>query len=140
EVAVNTHGSEWRVGEKLQREIERAGFKLNDSKTRMSLHRSRQTVTGLVVTVKPNITQDNYRSARAMCHALFKTGEYYRPDDEETTSSLNPLEGILSHIHFVKARRDRKIKVNKLAEKEGEFRPSHGPVELYRQFLFYKHF
>lgn len=142
EIAVNTHGAEWSVGDKLRREIGRAGFKLNDSKTRMSLRRSRQTVTGLVVNAKPNINQNYYRSVRAMCHALFKTGEYHRPDDdgEETISGLNPLEGMLSHIHFVKARRDRKVKVNRLAEKSGEFRPPLAPIELYRKFLFYKHF
>jgi hypothetical protein len=142
EIAVNIRGSEWIIGEKLRREIENAGFTLNDRKTRMSLRRSRQTVTGLVVNAKPNISQDYWRYVRAMCHALFSTGQYQRSRTgaSETISSLDPLEGMLSHIYFVKARKDRRPKANKLAEKAGEFRPPKAPMELYKRFLFYKHF
>ena len=142
EIAVNVHGAEWTVGKRLNKEIERAGFKLNPGKTRMSLRQSRQTVTGLVVNSKANINQDYYRAARSMCHALFATGSYYRHSDEdmEPVESTNPLEGMLSHIYFVKHRSDRKDKVNRLAVKAGEFHPPRAPVDLYRKFLFYKHF
>ena len=60
-----------------------------------------------------------------MCNALFQTGSYFRPsvDPADVTDNLNPLEGTLSHICFVKARRDRKPKVNKLAKAAGEFHP-----------------
>ena len=142
EIAVNSKGSSWKAGEKLCCEIERAGFDLNSSKTRMSLKQSRQTVTGLVVNAKPNISQDYYRTARAMCHALFKTGQYHRQlaIGCETTGDLNPLEGMLSYIYFVKVRKDRKPHVNRFLEKAGEFRPSQAAVELYKRFLFFKHF
>ncbi len=142
EIAVNVHSSEWIAGKRLCKEIERAGFKLNVGKTRMSLHHSRQTVTGLVVNSKANINQGYYRSVHAMCHSLFRKGTYHRPvaENDEQTASLKPLEGMLSHIYFVKARRDRKHKVNQLAIKAGEFLPPHAPVDLYRKFLFYKHF
>jgi hypothetical protein len=108
----------------------------------MSLRRSRQTVTGLVVNDKANINQDYYRAARAMCHSLFKTGYYFKPgnDATSTTDNLNPLEGTLSHIYFVKARRDRKPKINKLAKAAGEFNPPRAPEDLYRKFLFYRYF
>lgn len=142
EIAVNVHGAEWRVGDKLQKEVEDAGFKLNVGKTRMSLRCSRQTVTGLVVNAKANIRQEYYRSVRAMCNSIFQTGAYRRPlaGSEETTSILTPLEGMLSHIYLVKARRDRPQKVNRLAINAGEFHPPQAPVKLYRSFLFYKHF
>lgn len=142
EIAVNVHGSEWVVGKRLNKQIERTGFKLNDGKTRMSLRQSRQTVTGLVVNSKVNINIDYYRIVRSMCHSLFRTGSYYRKTeaDPEPIGSLNPLEGMLSHIYFVKARRDRKPKVNRFAVKAGEFEPPHAPVDLYRKFLLYKHF
>jgi len=141
-IAVNVHGAEWKVGRKLRQEIEGAGFKLNETKTRMSLRCSRQTVTGLVVNAKPNIKQDYYRGVRSMCHSLFRNGEYHRrvAEREDTTNALTPLEGMLSHIYFVKARRDRAYKVNKLAIEAAEFRPPRAPVELYRKFLKYKHF
>lgn len=142
EIAVNTHDGEWKVGDKLLAEIERTGFKLNSVKTRMSYRRSRQTVTGLVVNTKPNISQDYYRSVRAMCNSVFQAGEYHRGGAEsaETMNNLRPLEGMLSHIYFVKARRDRSSKTNKAAIMAGEFRQPQAAIELYRRFLFYRHF
>ncbi|MEO1221919.1 MAG: retron Ec67 family RNA-directed DNA polymerase/endonuclease [Pseudomonadota bacterium] len=142
EIAVNVHGAGWEVGKKLSKEIEKSGFFINPVKTRMSLRRSRQTVTGLVVNERANITQDYYRAARAMCNSLFQTGLYYKAGDDptDTIDNLNHLEGTLSHIYFVKARRDRKPKVNKLARAAGEFSPPRAPEDLYRKFLFYKYF
>ncbi len=126
----------------LRKEIEGAGFKLNPTKTRMTLRQSRQSVTGLVVNAKPNISQDYYRLVRAMCNSVFQTGEYYREvaGTTEVLNSLNPLEGMLSYIYFLKARRDRSPKVNRLSAKEGEFKIPHAPIKLYRKFLFYKYF
>ncbi len=141
EIARELAGAEWEVGQRLAELIEGTGFRLNPSKTRMSLRRSRQTVTGLVVNEKPNIRQSYYRTVRAMCHAVFETGQWYRPvsgpdDAPEMIDSLRPLEGMLSHIHFVKARRDRSHKANK----DAGYAAPRAPVDLYRQFLFYKHF
>lgn len=142
EIAVNVHGADWDVGAKLRKTIDKTGFFINPAKTRMSLRQSRQTVTGLVVNAKANINQDYYRAARAMCNSLFQTGYYFRPGDDpaDATDKLGPLEGRLSHIHFVKARRDRDPKINKLAKAAGEFHPPRAPEELYRKFLFYKYF
>jgi RNA-directed DNA polymerase len=142
EVAVNVHSALWEVGNKLRATIEETGFVIQPTKTRMSLLRSRQTVTGLVVNDKVNINQNYYRSVRAMCNALFQTGSYVKPGDspKDATEVLSALEGALSHIYFVKARRDRKAAINKLAKSAGEFSPPRAPEELYRKFLFYKYF
>jgi hypothetical protein len=142
EIAVNVNGADWEVASKLKKTIEKTGFFINPAKTRMSLRRSRQTVTGLVVNDKANINQDYYRTARAMCNALFQTGSYFKPGHvlADATDNLNPLEGTLSHIYFVKARRDRHPMVNKLAKAAGEFYPPRAPEDLYRKFLFYKYF
>lgn len=142
EIAINVHGADWDISAKLKTVIEKTSFFINPGKTRMSLRRSRQTVTGLVVNDKANINQDYYRSARAMCNALFQTGKYHKPGNDAAGASdnLNPLEGMLSHIYFVKARRDRHPRVNKLAVAAGEFRSPRAPEELYRKFLFYKYF
>jgi RNA-directed DNA polymerase len=107
----------------------------------MSLRRSRQSVTGLVVNQKPNIRQDYYRTVRAICQSVFNTGQWNRPvqnedDTPEMIDNLRPLEGMLSHIHFVKDRRDRSHKDNKAAG----FKGPKAPAELYRKFLVYKHF
>lgn len=142
EIAKNDGTGLWIEGKRLRNEIDRSGFKLNPKKTRMNLRQSRQTVTGLVVNSKPNIPQDYYRLVRAMCNSLFRTGEYKHAfkSNTENTTNTNPLEGMLSHIHYLKTRKDRKPGVNKYAIKAGEFKPPHAPVELYRKFLFYKHF
>ena len=95
----------------MVKKIGDAGFKINVDKTRMHCRGSRQLVTGLVVNEKSNIRSEYYRRARAMCDSLFQTGQYYRtrtpqddPDEQpvpDLTDSLNPLEGILSHIYMV---------------------------------------
>jgi RNA-directed DNA polymerase len=141
EIAEALAGAEWKVGKRLHEVIEGAGYRLNTDKTRMSLRRSRQSVTGLVVNTKINIRQDYYRVVRAMCDSVFETGMWHKPAPGATTepemiTSLRPLEGMLSHINFVKARLDRSPKTNKLSA----FSPPKAPVELYRRFLFYKHF
>ncbi len=143
EIAVETGGGKWVVGEKLEHAIKSTGFTINASKTRMSLKQSRQTVTGLVVNKKVNIKKEYYLNARAMCHTLFKDGEYYIPHDKnKLTENLNHLEGTLSHIYFVKGRRDRSYKINKFFtnKKPPEFIPPKIPKKLYKSFLFYKHF
>ena len=141
EIARELAGPNWEPGHRLVEAIDGCGFQLNPAKTRMSLSRSRQTVTGLVVNSKPNIRQDYYRTVRAMCESIFMTGQWHRPitDSNATPTSSNnlkPVEGMLSHIHFVKARRDRTQKQNK----DANFTTPRAPVELYKDFLFYKNF
>jgi RNA-directed DNA polymerase len=142
EIAENVKAADWEVGAPLRARIEATGFAINPSKTRMSLRQSRQTVTGLVVNAKPNIKQEYYRAARSMCNSLFQKGYYFRPGENpgNVTDKLGPLEGTLSHIHFVKARRDRPPRVNKLGKAAGEFHPPRAPQDLYRKFLYYKYF
>ena len=144
EIAIEMGGGKWVVGKKLENAIKSTGFTINSSKTRMSLKQSRQTVTGLVVNKKVNIKKEYYLNARAMCHTLFKDGEYYIPHDKNKIkiSNLNHLEGTLSHIYFVKGRRDRSYKINKFFTEKSptEFIPPKIFKKLYKSFLFYKHF
>jgi hypothetical protein len=132
--------SEWVLGKKLGDTIKAAGFSINENKTRMQCRTGRQLVTGLTVNEKVNVRPDYYRRARAMCHSLFTTGEYYLepivansevpPANEK---SLLPLEGILSHIFHVKDT----IDTRKLAEKSKEPTASRA---LHAKFLFFKYF
>jgi RNA-directed DNA polymerase len=137
---------EWQLGAELRGKIEHSGFKINDKKTRMQFRGSRQVTTGLMVNEKVNIRPEYWRVARQMCQALFTTGSYYRmvpatlmgggrddPAVKNELKSLNPLEGILSHIFQVKDHADlREAKVKR--EEPAAAR------ELYRRFLFYKNF
>ena len=67
----------WQLGLPLMKEIQQAGFKVNNDKTRMQRRGSRQITTGLIVNKKVNIRSEYYRTARAICNRLFSTGEYY---------------------------------------------------------------
>lgn len=148
EVAVPVPGSEykWVLGQALSQEVERAGFRVNPSKTRMQYKCSRQVVTGLLVNQKPNIRPEYYRTARSMCNSLFGTGRYFRkvpaalaggsPNEDDIKvefTDLAPLGGILSHIHHVRESTDSRTPT------ERKVRPT-ATRELYRRFLFYKNF
>ena len=142
DIAEDLGGGVWKVGEKLQKEVVGSGFTLNNNKTRMSLKKSRQTVTGLVVNEKVNINQRYYRITRTMCHALFTTGMYYHQSSNNgsPTQDLSVINGRLAHIHFVKTRKDRPYDINKSARSKKEFSEPEGPTNLYKKFLFYKYF
>lgn len=137
---------EWMLGAGLLKEIAKAGFEVNPTKTRMQFRGSRQVTTGLLVNVKPNIRPEYYRNARAMCCSLFKIGIYYRMMPEtlaggkpteveikEDITTLAHLEGVLSHIHYV---RDQ-VDTRKSSEKKKD---STATRKLYSKFLFYKNF
>ncbi len=129
-------GAEWALGQELIAKVSNAGFSINPAKTRMQCKPSRQLVTGLTVNVKVNVRAQYYRYARAMCASLFKTGSYSLPAINGTDppiSTLAKLEGILSHIYFVKDtadRRELKVKVDD---------PTAART-LYKHFLFFKYF
>jgi RNA-directed DNA polymerase len=124
--------SEWQVGENLEKIITRSGFKINKTKTRMQYRESRQSVTGLIVNRHVNIRKEYYRNARAMCNALLRTGTFILPKTTEK-GSFKQLEGILSHIHYVKHLSDYR------SDEEKKKKPS-GINKLYAQFLRYKCF
>lgn len=133
----------WRLSDELIGKITGCGFAIHNAKTRMHFRGSRQMVTGLVVNEKVNIRSDYYRRSRAMCDALFQTGQYFtstlppQSDDEEPkpelTKSLNPLEGILSYIYAITQSEERRD-IQDQRQKPRAIR------KLYRRFLFYKYF
>ena len=142
-----TSGSpKWVLRDELTKAIKRAGFSVNPAKTRMQFRTSRQLVTGLTVNAKVNIRPEYYRWARAMCHRLFETGVYHRPvgaksvpsqpnGQPELIESLNPLEGILSHIHHVKDAADARDKQEKKKKENAT-----AARKLYARFLKYRYF
>lgn len=138
--------AEWQLGAELRGKIEHSGFKINDKKTRMQFRASRQVTTGLMVNEKVNSRQEYWRAARHMCQALFTTGVYYRmvpaalmggppgdPPVKEEITSLNPIGGILAHIHQVKEHAD-------LRESRAKRQNPSAARSLYWRFLFYKNF
>lgn len=118
--------------EELSKEIKRAGFSINDKKTRVQYKDSHQEVTGIVVNKKLNVNRDYYKKTRAMAHQLYKEGEYFI--DGENKGTLNQLEGRFSFINQL----DRYN--NKLESGRHQFENLKGHERSYSQFLFYKYF
>lgn len=90
------------IGNTLRKEIERAGFEINDKKTRVQFCDSRQDVTGLVVNEKVNIKREYWRTTRSMCHKLFTTGAYIKiTPNGEVEGTIGELQGRLNFIDSV---------------------------------------
>ena len=146
-IAIIKNENDWVVGKSLKKEIEKMGFSVNVKKTSMQYKTSRQMTTGLIVNEKVNIKKEYYKKARSMCHELFSTGEFYinkeiavpettqnkSGEDDKGNGTLNQLEGILSFIYQVKFS-------HYIYNDKGKRVKPTAITELYRNFLFYKHF
>jgi retron-type reverse transcriptase/5S rRNA maturation endonuclease (ribonuclease M5) len=137
--------NQWLVGHEIEKIINNSGFKVNPVKTRLQFRPSRQVVTGLIVNKKVNIKSEYYRYARSMCHSLFSKGTFTLPNQTEP-ATLSQLQGILSHIYFIKdfARTpEEKAKRKLLLEiaKKDKKRPKlDSATELYSKFLYFRYF
>ena len=146
ELAAPTPGTAgtWSLGSSLIAAIGRAGFEVNDTKTRMQVRGSRQITTGLVVNEKVNIRFEYYREARAMSASLFRTGSYYRmvpaslaggtPGDldvKQVIPDLAMLQSVLDHIYRVRNSVDRRSGPEKKENATATRQPYH-------RFLSYK--
>lgn len=135
------------IGKSLKREINRADFEINNSKTRLFYKDSRQEVTGLVSNKKPSVKPEYYRKVRAQCHKLFKDGYFFQKvNGVEVDGDINKLEGKLSFIdqidHYNRLREKPPLsKYYKLHDygiiKDGLL---NGREKTYSKFLFYKFF
>ena len=104
--------AQWSPGRKLNNEIKASGFLVNASKTRMQYAQSRQTVTGLVVNKKINVTAEFARDTRAMVHSYVTKGSFYirRVETDangekkivKDVGTAAQILGRLSHIRNVK--------------------------------------
>lgn len=132
----------WEPGDTLTKVIQRSGFSINPSKTRMQYSASRQDVTGLVVNSKVNVRREYEKTVRAMVHHVCTTGGFYRkeylPDllgdmiEVQSPGTLNQLQGRLSFVHDVK--RSNWSKTNPQPKNRV------GYEKTYRSFLFYRYF
>lgn len=93
---------EYIPGRKLRNDVRRAGFELNDKKTRIQYRDSRQDVTGLVVNQKPNVKSEYWRTVKSQCHSLFKNGVFTKTvNGVLVEGSVFELEGQLNFIDQV---------------------------------------
>lgn len=134
-------------GKRLKNEIERAGFSINDRKTRIQYKNSRQDVTGLVVNKKPNIKNEYWRTARAKCNSLFKNGRFTtQKNGIEVEGNINELEGQLNFIdqvdHYNRMRQKPPLTPEYALKTIGKSTNVllSGREKTFSQFLFYKFF
>ncbi|MCA8320093.1 retron Ec67 family RNA-directed DNA polymerase/endonuclease [Burkholderia cepacia] len=142
---------EWDAGADLVRIVGRAGFRLNDRKTRLQYHGSRQEVTGLVVNATLNTRVEYRHVARAMVHKLMTTGAFKRKrfvQNEDGTWALaevdgkiEELNGMLSFIDSVDLyKRRRQLKEVERDKSLVTLKDLSATERYYGDFLFYKNF
>jgi hypothetical protein len=137
----------YTAGKRLKSEIEHAGFCINEKKTRIQYKDSRQDVTGLIVNKKPNTKKEYWRTARAKCNTLFKTGKFTSvKGDVELEGNLNELEGQLSFIdqvdHYNRVRQKAPLKPEYVLKHVGSNTTwlLSGREQTFSRFMFYRLF
>ncbi|MCL9685749.1 retron Ec67 family RNA-directed DNA polymerase/endonuclease [Legionella maioricensis] len=126
----------WSLNKNIENIVARSGFQINPLKTRLQIQLSRQIVTGLVVNKKINVKNEYYRSARAMCHALFSTGSFFLLGDQSKFGTLQQLNGILGYIYFIKQKNHCN---GGSCHKKTAIEP-HNITNLYSRFLYFRYF
>lgn len=134
-------------GKRFRSEIRRAGFEINNKKTRVLYKDSRQEVTGLVANKKPNVKYEYWRTAKSQCHSLFKTGTFTKEvSGKKLKGSINELEGQLNFIdqvdRFNRARLHKKLDPNYLPKNHGNKKDEllSGREKTFSRFLYYRWF
>jgi len=145
QIATRISGSEhsWGPGDELSRLIEKCGFALNPTKTRMQYRDSRQEVTGLVVNSKINVRREYRHVVRAMVHRLFTSGSFDferrtvdalgAPTIDRTPGRPNQLHGMLGFI-------DGLDLFNEKTHPEVKDLPATNKKLIYRRFILFKEF
>ncbi|WP_421183502.1 retron Ec67 family RNA-directed DNA polymerase/endonuclease [Aeromonas dhakensis] len=144
---MSIEAGEYIVGRKLRGIIKRAGFSLNEKKTRIQFKDSRQDVTGLVVNKKPNVKSEYWRTVKSQCHSLFKNGNFtVKKGCDIVEGSISELEGRLNFIDQIDLynRRRQQPKINPeiaLCEPGINTRTLlNGREKTFSRFLYYCYF
>lgn len=135
-------------GKRLKNEIRRAGFEINNSKTRILYKDSRQDVTGLVANKKPSVKHEYWRTVKAQCHTLFKTGSFTKKENGLILKgNINELEGQLNfidQIDYYNRLRVRKIKLDPNYQPRSHSQKKdlllNGRERTFSRFLYYRWF
>ncbi|HGJ5898325.1 retron Ec67 family RNA-directed DNA polymerase/endonuclease [Arsenophonus apicola] len=138
------------LGSRLVNEITKAGFKVNDAKTRLAYKSSRQEVTGLTVNQIVNVDRRYAKKVRALAQTLYSTGKYKLPDKNGNMilGNLARLEGMFSFINFIDKSNNIENKKNKQPEKYVKVQEKLNGYRLrlnarekaYSKFIYYKYF
>lgn len=117
--------------EQLHHELSRAGFRMNEKKTRLIYRDSRQDVTGITVNKKLGIRSDFVRATRAMAHRLYTQGRF---EIDGKSGTIDMLEGRFAFIDQLDHYN------NKFDGMRHNHRELNGREKQYQAFLFFKYF
>ena len=127
----------WIVGNEFKKIIQKSGFQLNESKTRMQYRNGRQDVTGLVVNHKVNVSKTYRSTVRAMVHNLRRNGTFQlpHPEGKGSTGQSDQLQGMLAYVNQVEL---YNRKIYKLSNPP--YPTYSGRERLFRSFLYFNVF
>lgn len=112
-------------------DINKAGFQINEKKTRLLFRDSRQEVTGLVVNKKVNVNRKYIKQTKAMAHSLYKTGTFSIDNVEGTINQLEGRFAFIDQLDYYNNKLDKsKHDSYHLCRREKD----------YRAFIFFKYF
>lgn len=123
----------------ISKEVEKAGFCINQKKTRLFYKDSRQEVTGLVVNKKISINHSYCKYTRAMANSLYKN-KAFNIDGEDAT--MNQLEGRFAFINQIDWYNNI-ININDNEHNDGKKnndKKLNCREKEYQKFIFYKYF
>jgi RNA-directed DNA polymerase len=132
----------WLPTKTVQQAVERAGFRINPTKTHMMYRASRQEVTGLVTNVKVNVRRDYRRNVRAMVHRLVKTGGFQITGvtERDGQSVLEMRSGTLRELHGMLGFIDSIQVYNRTQTSDYLSDEMSSSEKAYRTFLMYTTF
>ena len=99
--------------EELDKKVKKAGFSINEKKTRITYRDSKQIVTGLVVNKKISVDHSYCRKVRAMAHSLYTNGTYQADGVEGTARQL---EGRFAFIDQILTKKKCKHSISGLSK------------------------
>jgi RNA-directed DNA polymerase len=145
QIATEICGTEnsWQPGDELANLIEKCGFALNPTKTRMQYRDSRQEVTGLVVNSKINVRREYRHVVRAMVHRLFTKGSFdfeRRTVDDLGVPMIHGTPGRLMQLHGMLGFIDGLDLFNEKIHPRAKDLRLTNKESIYRRFLMFKEF
>lgn len=114
------------------KEIQNAGFNINDKKTRIAFRNSRQEVTGLIVNKKLNVDRRYFKKTKSMAYHLYTEGSFMIDNVEGTIKQLEGRFAFINQLDWYNNKYDKKT--------NHCFRELNSREREYRKFLFYEYF
>ncbi|KGF77889.1 retron Ec67 family RNA-directed DNA polymerase/endonuclease [Lactococcus lactis] len=128
----------------IEKQIKKAGFKINKSKTRLQFRNGSQKVTGLVVNKKVNVNNTYYKTTRAMANKLYREGSFNINGNKGTVNQLEGRFSFIDQLNFESNKNDKSMSTVKHGFSWGSDNRKDYLVnrreKSYQEFLFYKYF